>query len=188
MIDEKSFYWWAPKALRKRDSCLSKLKTRYWKRTQKFGIEMPKSVKDELTLDAQAGTTLWRDAIAKEMKNVMPAVKFRDDNVVPPGYTKIDCHMVFDIKADLTRKAQLVAGGYQTEVPKESVYSSVVSRDRVLLALMLDTMNGLSVLSADVQNAYLNAPMKEKCYCTFGPEFGKDKIGRPVLIVRDQYG
>jgi Reverse transcriptase (RNA-dependent DNA polymerase) len=188
IINEKSFSWWAPKALRKRDSCLSKVKTRYWKRTHKFGIEMPKSVKDALTLDAQAGTTLWRDAIAKEMKNVMPAFKFRDDDVIPPGYTKIDCHMVFDIKADLTRKARLVAGGHQTEVPKESVYSSVVSRDSVRLALMLATLNGLSVLSADVQNAYLNAPTKEKCYCIAGPEFGQDKVGRPVLIVRALYG
>jgi hypothetical protein len=79
IINEKSFAWWDPKALRKRDSYLSKLKTRYWKRTHKFGIEMPKSVKDALILDAQAGTTLWRDAIAKEMKNVMPTMSYPQD-------------------------------------------------------------------------------------------------------------
>jgi Reverse transcriptase (RNA-dependent DNA polymerase) len=100
------------------------------------------------------------------MKNVMPAFEFRDNDQVPPGYKKIDCHMVFDVKVDLTRKARLVAGGHQTDVPKDSVYSSVVSRDSVRLALTLASLNGLSVLSADVQNAYLNAPTKERCYTT----------------------
>ena len=57
-----------------------------------------------------------------------PAFEFKDDNTVPPGYKHIDCHMVFDIKTDLTRKARLVAGGHQTDPPKESVYSSVVAR------------------------------------------------------------
>jgi Reverse transcriptase (RNA-dependent DNA polymerase) len=122
------------------------------------------------------------------MKNGMPAFKFRDDDQVPPGYTKIDCHMVFDIKVDLTRKARLVAGGHMTEVPKDSIYSSGVSRDSVRIALTLATLNGLEVLAADIQNAYLNAPTKEKCYCIAGPEFGSDKTGRTVLIVRALYG
>jgi Reverse transcriptase (RNA-dependent DNA polymerase) len=122
------------------------------------------------------------------MKNVMPAFEFRDDDKVPTGYKKIDCHMIFDVKVDLTRKARLVAGGHQTDVPKDSVYSSVVSRDSVRLALTLASLNGLSVLSADVQNAYLNAPTGEKCYTTAGPEFGSTNEGRPVLIVRALYG
>jgi hypothetical protein len=41
-------------------------------------------------------------------------------------------------------------------------------------------LNDLEVLSADVQNAYLNAPTTEKVYATAGDEFGKDKAGRPV--------
>jgi hypothetical protein len=52
---------------------------------------------------------------------------------------------------------------------------------------MLASLNGLSVLSANVQNAYLNAPTKEKCYCIAGPEFGQDKVGRLVLIIRALY-
>jgi Reverse transcriptase (RNA-dependent DNA polymerase) len=149
---------------------------------------MPKAVRQARAIDARNGDTAWRDAIAKEMKNVMPAFEFRDDDNVPPGYKKIDCHMVFDVKVDLTRKARLVADGHQTDVPKDSVYSSVVSRDGVRLALTLASLNGLSVLSADVQNAYLNAPTKEKCYTIAGPEFSPMNEGRPVLIVRALYG
>jgi hypothetical protein len=63
------------------------------------------------------------------MKNVLPAFEFQDDNVMPPGFKKIDCHMVFDVKLDLVRKARFVAGGHQTDPPKESVYSSVISHD-----------------------------------------------------------
>ena len=139
-------------------------------------------------MDTQSGTDFWRKAIEKEMKNVMPAFEFRDNDVVPIGYKLIDCHMIFDIKTDLTRKARLVAGGHQTEVPTESVYSSVVSRDSVRIAFTIAALNGLDVLAADVQNAYLNAPTKERCYTIAGPEFGPDNVGRPVLIVRALYG
>jgi Reverse transcriptase (RNA-dependent DNA polymerase) len=185
---EPAFRWWARKALRTRDRIISKVKTRYWKKTQKYGIELPKSVKQALAIDSFNEDNAWREAIAKEMKNVMAAFEFKDDDKVPTGYKKIDCHIIFDVKVDLTRKARLVAGGHQTEVPKDSVYSSVVSRDSVRLAFALASLNNLSVLAADVQNAYLNAPTKEKCYTIAGPEFGPDNEGRPVLIVRALYG
>jgi hypothetical protein len=48
------------------------------------------------------------------MKNVAPAFEFRDDDKMPVGFKIIDCHMIFDIKSDLTRKAMLVAGALQT--------------------------------------------------------------------------
>jgi hypothetical protein len=50
---------------------------------------------------------------------------------MPLGFKKIDCHMVFDVKLDLVHKARFVAGGHQTDPQKESVYSSVISRDSV---------------------------------------------------------
>jgi hypothetical protein len=84
------------------------------------------------------------------------------------------------------RKARLVGGGHQTEVPKESTYSSVVSRDKI--AFLYAALNDLDILSADVQNAYLNAPTKEKLYTTAGLEFGLNNVNRPVLIVRALYG
>ena len=100
----------------------------------------------------------------------MPAFEFMDDIDVPAGYKLIDCHMIFDVKMDLTRKARLVAGGHQTEVPTESTYSSVVSRDSVRIAFTLAALDDLEVLSADVQNAYLNSPTKERVFCIAAPE------------------
>ena len=95
--------------------------------------------------------------------------------------------MIFDVKMDLTRKARLVAGGHKTDPPKDSTYSSVVSRDSVCIMFTLAALNNLNVLAADVQNAYLNAETKEKCYIIAGAEFGADK-GRPAFIVRALYG
>ena len=48
-------------------------------------------------------------------------------------------------------------------------------------------MNGLEVLAADIQNAYLNAPTEKKVWFRTGPEWGEHE-GKPVLIVHALYG
>jgi Reverse transcriptase (RNA-dependent DNA polymerase) len=187
--EEPAFAWWVRGVLRKRDRIISKVASRYWKRTHKFGVELPKTVAEALAIDKKTGTDFWRRAIEKEMKNVMPAFEFRDDDEMPIGYKLIECHMIFDVKmVGLVRKARLVAGGHKTDPPKDSTYSSVVSRDSVRIAFLIAALNDLDILSADVQNAYLNAPTKERVYCIAGLEFGSANVGRPVLIVRALYG
>lgn len=184
---EPAFNWWVKDVLRKRDRIISKVKTRYWKRTHKYGIELPHSVEEALRIDERTGTTFWRDAIEKEMKNAGLAFDFPEDGFIPPGWKEIKCHMIFDIKSTLQRKARFVAGGHLTDPPKESVFSSVVSRDSVRIAFTYAALNGLDILAGDVQNAYLNAPTKEKCWFKAGKEFGS-RAGRPVKIVRALYG
>ena len=73
---EPAFNYWVPHTLNKRDSIISLVKkrqTRYMKKTHKFGIEMPKTVKEAAELDRKNGDTKWMDAIAKEMINVRVA-------------------------------------------------------------------------------------------------------------------
>ena len=88
---------------------------------------MPKTVAEALAIDRRNENTLWHDAIDKEMKNVMAAFEFKDDNVMPIAHKHIDLHMIFDVKSDLTRKARLVAGGHQTDPAKESTYERIPS-------------------------------------------------------------
>ncbi len=96
--------------------------------------------------------------------------------------------MIFDIKMeDFRRKACLVAGGHMTNVPATYTYASVVTRETVRIALMLAALNSLDVMAADIMNAYITAPCKEKIWTTLGPEFGKDK-GKKAIIVRALYG
>ncbi len=101
------------------------------------------------------------------MKHVHPAFNVLEIGVSPPvGSQWIPCHMVFDIKKDFTRKACFVAGGNFAQPPDCLTYSSVVARDSIRLAFLIAALNDLNILAADVGNAYLNAPTKEKVHTT----------------------
>jgi len=183
-----AFKWWIGNVLRRRDRIIGKVKSRYWKRTHKFGIRIPKTLAEALDIDKDTGTDLWRKAIEKEMANVKTAFQvLNEDEKVPIGYLQIPCHMIFDVKMDLTRKARFVAGGHMTDPPTVLTYSSVVSRESVRIAFLVAALNDLDVLAADVTNAYLNAPTDEKFYTIGGKEFGSDE-GKHILIVRALYG
>lgn len=97
--------------------------------------------------------------------------------------------MVFDLKSDesMQRKARFVAGGHMTGESDCLTYASVVSRESIRLAFMLASLNGLEVLQADVEGAYLNANSTEKLFTVCGPEFG-EFAGRRAIICRALYG
>ena len=81
-----------------------------------------------------------------------------------------------------------MAGGHRTDPPKSLTYSSVVSRESVQIAMMLAALNDLDIRMTDIGNAYLTAPITEKCYVVAGDEFGPDLKGRTLKIVRALYG
>ena len=68
------------------------MQKRYFRTTQKFGIEIPKTVKRALEIDGETGTTFWQDAIKKEMGTVMKAFEILPDGTnAPVGYSEIKC-------------------------------------------------------------------------------------------------
>eukprot|EP00978_Attheya_sp_CCMP212_P044167 scaffold302773_cov75-Attheya_sp.AAC.1 len=186
--DEPAFEWWVHHTLKKRDRIISAVNARYHKKTHKFGIE-PKSVQEARKLDQKNGDNLWEAAIQKELNAVRVAFEMLNDgDKAPPTYQQIRCHMVFDVKMDtFAIKAQYVAQDNMTEVPATLTYASVVSRELVWIALMLAALNALEVKTADIANAYLQAPITEKIWNICGPEFGVD-ARRPALLVRALYG
>ena len=187
---EPAFAWWVPHTLRKRNSIIAKVKSRYWLKTHKFGIELPKSVEHALELDRKNGNDYWKKAIDEEMKNVRPAFQVHEGTVADlVGYQKIRCHMIFDIKMgeNFRRKARFVAGGHVTHTPPEITYSSVVTRDSVRIAFLVAALNGLKVMSADIQNAYLTADCREKIFTIAGPEFGSEQ-GSIMIVKKALYG
>ena len=97
---EPAFAWWVPYVRKHQKLIISKVKSKYWLKTQKFGIRIPKTVEEALEIDQKNGDTLWRDAIDKEMMNVRPAFHIHDSDPkdLAPGYQKICCHMIFNIK------------------------------------------------------------------------------------------
>ena len=126
---------------------ISKTKSRYWKQTHKYGIEIPKNYKHAMQLDEQNGTNLWWIAWEKETKNVQVAFDLEDEGeVAPVRYQEIGCHLIFDIKATtLTRKVFFVAGGHTMGTPAAMTYVSVVLRESMWIALLIADLNVLDV-------------------------------------------
>ena len=110
-------------------------------------------------LDKLSGTKGWRKAIDIEMKQLDDYHTFKlvpKGELPPPGYKRIPHHIVFDVKFDGRLKARLVAGGHRTPfVPREEVFSGVVSMEAVRLGFILARMNGLTVCAGDVGNAFV---------------------------------
>ena len=190
--DEPAFAWWVPHVLKKRKRILQKVKvkSKYWARTHKYGVRVPRNVKEAIEIDKENGNTLWMDAVRLEMNNVRVAFEeFDGDPSSLVGYTQITGHLVFDVKLgeNFRRKARYCADGHKTGAPASVTYSTVVSRDSVRILLTIAALNDLNVLGADVQNAFLTAPNKEKCWMIAGPEFGPDE-GKTLLVVKALYG
>jgi hypothetical protein len=70
---------------------------------------------------------------------------------------------------DFTRKARFVAGGHMTDTPAAMTYSSVVSRESVRLGVLIAALNGLDIMSCDLENAYLNAKCGSKAVSNVEP-------------------
>ena len=186
--DEPAFAWWVRTALKRRDVMVSKVARRVRKRV-KFGVKIPKDYDEAVKFDRENRNTLWQDSIKKEMTNVQVALKFNDDGGnIPIGFKEITCHLVFDVRFDLTRKARYVAGGHLTKVSPSMSYSSVVSRDSVRIMFLVAALNDLDIQMCDIGNAYLNAETRERVWFKAGNEWGKARAGSKVIIIRALYG
>ena len=108
----------------------NKRSQRYNAITYKFGVRVPWNIKEAYQLDAENGNTLWADAIKREVGQIMEYKVMRSigrNASAPQGYQQIPLRMVFDVKQNLSRKAQLVARGDKTSPPRDAVYSGVAS-------------------------------------------------------------
>ena len=70
---------------------MKKRQTRYLKKTHKFGVEIPKTVKKAAELDAKNEDTKCMDAILKEMTNVRVAFDIlKNGDRAPIGHKQIN--------------------------------------------------------------------------------------------------
>ena len=187
LTEEPAFAWWVPYTLRKRDVIVSAVKAR--RTTHKYGIEVPRSLKEALALDVKNGNNYWSEAVGKEMGTIVVAFEILEPNArPPPGWTRSSGHLIFDVKMDFTRKARWVKDGHRTPDAITPSYAGVVSRDSIRIALVYAKLMGLEICGGDIRNAYLQAPSSEKHYIICGPEFGLENVGRCALIRRALYG
>jgi len=186
---EPAFVWWVPYTLRKRDRIIAAVNSSVKNTNQKYGIEIPRTVQQALEIDQINGNNFWRKAIEKEMTNIMIAFEILEDGMrVPPGWSKVTGHMIFDVKMDFTRKARWVLDGHKTPDIDGSSYAGVVSRESVRIALTYAALNEVDLMAADIRNAYLQAPTSQKHFIVCGPEFGIENVGKRALVHRALYG
>ena len=55
-----------------------------------------------------------------------------------------------------------MVGGHMTDAPATITYANFVSMETVRIALSLAALNNLEVKTADIENAYLTAPVTKK--------------------------
>ena len=163
----------------------------------KFGVEIPRNHEHAMELQKKYGHTKWSDAEKTELSQLWDYDTFiiygkaqYDGKKIcnsPPGYKRIICHMIYDVKHDGRFKARFVAGGHLTDIPTDSVYSGVVSLQSLRTIIFLAELNNLMLYGADVGNAYLEARTKEKIFFIAGPEFGEHE-GHIFIINKALYG
>jgi hypothetical protein len=131
----------------------------------KFGIQVPKGIKNAINLDKKNGNNLWEEAIKTELKQLTDYETFivlNSGEDIPKGYQKIPHHIVCDVKYDLRHKARLVAGGNWTVNDKEDIYSGVVRMDTVRIGFFLGELYGLSCCACDIGNAFCMVKPKKR--------------------------
>jgi hypothetical protein len=62
-----------------------------------------------------------------------------------------------------------------------------VSRDSICLSFLIAALNNIDIMSCDLENAYLNAPCREKIWFEGWLECGKDQA-KVCVIVHSLYG
>jgi hypothetical protein len=190
IAEEPDFVWWVRYTLRKRDVIVSAVKARTRRSSHKYGVEIPRSMKHAYEIDAKNGNNHWANSMVREMTNVGVAFEILPNGEQPPpGWIQVSGHIIFDVKMDYTRKARWVLNGHLTpDATAVSTYAGVVSRESKRISLTYAALNDLDVITADIRNAYLQAPFSRKDYIICGIEFGLENVGKKSLIRRALYG
>jgi hypothetical protein len=165
------------------------------KHREKFGIRIPKNVKQALQFDRENGNTFWADAISKEMSALerLDCFEFVDPSTSfsrAEGWQFAPMHMIFDIKQeDLRHKARFVMGGHVVDSSQHTTYSSTISDISVRLLMLVASQNNLDLMVGDVGNAFPTAPCAERIWSVAGPEFQhQGREGSKVILKRALYG
>ena len=107
--------WWLPFILNKRLSVIEKINSKYWQRTQKYGIRVPNSIQESKEIVETNGNTLWVDQIRREIRDnwvVFDTCEGGIDNII--GYEELTEHLIFyvKLKENLRRKTRLMENGH----------------------------------------------------------------------------
>ena len=112
--EEPTFAWWFPYTLKKRIAIITKIKSKFWKKTHKYGIKIPRNVMEAKAIDIENGNKLWEESWVLEMTNNRCAFEHYKGNTSElVAYEEITGHLIFDVKIskNFRRKASLLLTG-----------------------------------------------------------------------------
>ena len=78
LVEEPAFALWANHILKKCNRVLLKIKSKYWEKTHKYGIRIPKSIKEVKRINQENKDMLQIDTIRLKIKNNWVAFKEYD--------------------------------------------------------------------------------------------------------------
>ena len=88
--DKPVFAWWVKFVMKNCDRILSKVKSKYWVRTHKYGTRFPKDVREAKQIYTDNENTLWWYAIMFDTKNAILAFEvYEGDKKDLVGYQGI---------------------------------------------------------------------------------------------------
>jgi len=97
----------------------------------KYGVYVPRSVKEALQIDKDNGNDLWKEAIIKEIKGLMDMKTFRIMSKAEKQnldkYQFAPLQGIFDVKSDGRRKYRLCLGTFVTHKPESGIQSAHLS-------------------------------------------------------------
>ena len=78
--------------LKKRDKIIVRVRkeqTRYLKKSNKFGIELPQTVEQVVNMDTKIDSIFWADAISKELENIKETLRLYQIRIRCPQATSL---------------------------------------------------------------------------------------------------
>ena len=159
IVSAPNFSQWFHYCLMKRNCIIAVVNSRIQKRTHKYGVEVPTTVRETYSLCNNNWNEYRRKAIIKEMNNVSIVFTILEEGEwTPPIQSYMPCHMIFGVSTEFTRKSRYVATGWYTPNYDDIHYAGIVSHDIFRIEFTYTALNGIDIMAADIQNDYLTAP------------------------------
>ena len=84
------------------------------------------------------------------------------------------CHLIFDVKMDLTRTSRYVKCGHLTDYPSCKAYANVGMLDSVKVDVLVISFNNTDILAKEINYTHLNVETKDKSFLYSVYEFVSD--------------
>lgn len=129
----------------------------------------------------------WKEAIIKELKSHEKLQTWKEESL-PEGKTAIQTKWVFRTKDDGTKKARIVAKGFQLKEGSyfDPVYAPVARISTIRLLMSIALQNDWNIRQLDIPTAFLNGKLENDVYI-YTPD-GLETKSQILKLNRALYG